>query len=680
MIAVNSTKNSVVVKKFVLVVPEDCVMRTVRDGSLALVGTSVLKLDSSYSTMNAIRIKALEALIAEDSDGTEPNFLYIECTLPEPFAFDLPEEYSTESVETILSYTSNFKDLFQHLGLTPFMEYFDSSAELVWQFVVTDISYTANLMLDENITESSTVFNEDDEEDMEDAEEEMEDTSDEPEDLDELDASEPVEVETKPASTGRVSLEDMLPVNFNKPTSETVDLSVEKIEEKHVYPIEWFNSTDHLSGIRAYIKTFDADLDFDTFISEQQQVFISLIPDYLEYLKLKEQNIEAETVPDVKGRIESEELDLNLVDTSAEDCAKVYLNCLFHKFAKNLKPLRSFSENWNQLLDTTLTSLLAQCTAMFNAPNSNVRVSRTGSTTNIKQLCDMLALVSSLSIKTKHIDYQVIEEFMTLTYNMSNTLIDPVCNILALLHNTELKAVRNWTKRSKAASTLFLMNFFKGFLTYETEFDTNSAYTVLATLKALYGRDGRFDENTANELLVYSGNVLPSLFIQLGLNEIYEQTVGAKVCNDLSSVYTDTIESLNRLPNSWTITVRSRNLSSLIEMLDEFCSVVDNDAISFSVASLVSEILYLQTKVQDSEYPRTQKSVIAAMKQLLVALNASGDTEQEVGDTRTTVFDAVFDILFAYSNAISKQRVTQAPNKNVSLLNQLGDFLGVKLN
>ena len=41
MIAVNLTTNSVSVKKFALIVPEDCVMRTVRDGSLALVGNSV---------------------------------------------------------------------------------------------------------------------------------------------------------------------------------------------------------------------------------------------------------------------------------------------------------------------------------------------------------------------------------------------------------------------------------------------------------------------------------------------------------------------------------------------------------------------------------------------------------------------------------------------------------------
>lgn len=679
MIAVNLTTNSVSVKKFALIVPEDCVMRTVRDGSLALVGNSVLKLDDSYATMSDDRIAALEDLIGEDTDGTEPNFVHIECTLPKPFLFTLTGDLSDQSMEDVLSYTENFKSLFEHLGLVPLINYIDSgNAKSNWRFVVTEISYSVDLSLSESVT-----IEEADQEDIEEDEvEEVDEVEEADEEADEVEepaeeVEEPAE-EVKPKVSGRVSLEDMLP-----PTSIAAKVSTDKqtVEQD---ANSWFYTEDHLTGMRDYIKSFDPDLDFDSFISEYQQTFISIIPDYILYLKDEALGVKGVVQPNIEGRIKQEKsgepFGLTLTGVTESECVQVYLNCLFRKFAKNIAELRSENARWSQLLDSVLESLADQCHAMFESPDANVRVSRTGSTTNIKQLCDMLSLVSCLTIKTEVIGYEVIEEFMTLTYNMSNTLIDPVCNILALLHNPELKAVRNWTKRSKAASTLFMMNFFKGFLTCETDFDTNSAYTVLATIKALYGRDGRFDENSANEILVYSGNVLPSLFTQLGLDDIYNQTVGAKVCNDLSAIYTSSIEDLNRLPDSWTVTTRSKNLSKLIEMLDEFCSVVDNDAISFSVASLVTEILYQQTKVQNSEYARTQKSVIASMKQLLVALNASGDLEQEVGNTRTTVFDAVFAIMFAYSAAISEQRITQAPNKNVSLLNQLGDFLGVRLN
>lgn len=682
MIAVNSVLSSFVIKKFVLVVPEQNVMRSVRGDSLALVADStIVKLDKKFSVLNEVSTycELLKDMIAEDEDGST-EFVYIECVLPEPspliINLDKNAFNQNSDVETFLSYVENLKPVIENMGFADFTSNFMAD----WQFVITDAVQTTEFVLTEpeGVKPYKPFLNSETEQDDEDW---SESESDEPEEVTDEDLAEEsdgytkheVQSEQKSSSSGRISLEDMLPK-----TKEPVQTEKRSAEQFTLFTV------DHLSRMAEfYTKVlnfgFTPKVDFNTLLTDHRNMFISLIPDYLAY-RHDPDNCNLPT--EIDSRIEAgEELEIDLNGISVNEVVEVYINCLFRPFTRELDVTENYKKSeWLNALNSSLTDLTKLCEGMFSAPNASVRVSRTGLTTNTKQLSDLLATVSCLSTQSESIDYRIVEEFMQLTYNMSNTLVDPVCNILALLHNTELTCKRNWTKRSKAASTLFLMNFFKGFLTAETSFDTNSAYTALITIKALYSRDGRLDENAANEILVYSGNVLPDMFDKLGLQEIYMQTVGAKQFDDLSEKFTSSIEELNSIPSNWTVVTRSRNLSNLLNLLDEFCSVVDNDAISFSVASLSAEILYRKTNTVNSNRSRNQKSIVGLLRQLLVALNTSGDLEQEVGNTRITVFDAVFEIISTYSDSISKQRVMQAPNKNVSLLNQIGSFLGVQLN
>jgi hypothetical protein len=458
----------------------------------------------------------------------------------------------------------------------------------------------------------------------------------------------PEPVETEESQAGNKSVDVLGP---------EVDLSENAIEA--LPDLSWFtekHSKQLLSEFKQTLKALGNKEPAEQLLMDPDKL-ISVLPDYV---NLQPNPLSLTCV----GKF------TEVSEKQAVNLAKIYISLLFEPYDVNTL-IRSNEKNI-AVLDTSLRLLLTQVTAMFLNTQAHVRVARNSRTTNLGVLIDLMSLLRCLTQKEPIIDYTTIEKFLTLTHHLGNVVLEPVINILSALHNPELTNYRNWLKRSKAPISFFLMNFFQGFLDKKVDYDSNSAYTALVTMKSLYSRDGQFDENLAGELLTYGGNTLRALFVALGLEDIFQYTVGVKESSDIKNIYQDVPYGL---PTTITTGMRAKNLIRLINNLDELSSLVDMAAIIRGVSVISSELLNVQA-LGSTTMP--EKPLMSIIKQFGVSLNLFADQENEIGDSTIKVFDAVFQIFDSYTETLSKQRINMAPNKVGSLLSQLTTIL--KLN